>query len=192
MRKLLAVLAMAFFVAAAGCAAPVIIAGGAVAGGFKVATDERSAGVMVDDSTLSTRVKSALVEDPEVKARNIDVDTVKAVVYLTGMVDTSAEAERAAAVAAKVAGVKRVESGLQVGTRRIGQVVDDKIISSKIKSKLIAEPGVRSLNIDVDVVKGMVTLTGVVTSGAQRERIIAIVQAVKGIAGVVNNLQINN
>jgi len=53
---------------------------------------ERSTGQYVDDKTISTKVKTALINDEQVKARNIDVETYKGVVALSGFVDSSSEA----------------------------------------------------------------------------------------------------
>jgi hyperosmotically inducible periplasmic protein len=75
---------------------------------------ERSTGQYVDDKTISTKVKTALINDEQVKARNIDVETYKGVVALSGFVDSSSEVDRAVAVAQKVDGVQSVKNDLHV------------------------------------------------------------------------------
>ena len=172
----------------AGCGAA-ILAGGATAG-YKVATDARSVGTQVDDATITARVNMALVKDPVTKARKIDVDTVNGVVTLTGMVETEAEKRRAEEVARGVPGVRAVRNNLRVGHRSFGRSLDDKLLTARIKTKLIAEPGIRSLSIDVDTVNGVVTLTGVVKNEEQRRRVLEIVRATKGVKAVVDNLTV--
>jgi osmotically-inducible protein OsmY len=66
----------------------------------------------IDDVSLTARVKTALIEDPATKARNIDVDTYQGVVQLSGFVDTGAERTQAERVAGGIAGVVRVENRL--------------------------------------------------------------------------------
>ncbi len=171
-----------------GCGA-VLLAGGATAG-YKVATDPRSVGTQTDDATITAKVKMALVKDPVTKARKIDVDTVNGVVTLTGMVETEAEKKRAEEVARKVPGVRAVRNNLRVGHRSFGRSLDDKLLTARIKTKLIAEPGIRSLSIDVDTVNGVVTLTGVVKNEEQRRRVLEIVRTTKGVKGVVDNLTV--
>ena len=175
---------------ATGCA-PAIIAGGAT-GGYKAATDERSIGRVMDDATITTKVKTELVKDTVVKARKIDVDTLDGVVTLTGVVKTNEEAERAREIAVRVRGVKKVKNNLQIGSKTWGQSLDDKVIGSKIKAKLIGEPGIRSLNIDVDVNKGVVTLTGIVKFKYQKERAIEIARSTSGTINVVDNIRVKN
>src|SRR3989339_1050126 len=77
-----------------GCAAAVV--GGGATGGYAVGTDERSASTMLDDAAITAKVKTELIGDKNVKARNIDVDTVAGVVILSGYVDSQQEANRAA------------------------------------------------------------------------------------------------
>ena len=76
-----------------GCA-PVVV-GGAAAGAYKTGTDERTVGTMVDDTTISSRVKMNLINTPDVKARRIDVDVLDGVVTLTGLVESAAEIKKA-------------------------------------------------------------------------------------------------
>ncbi len=145
---------------------------------------------MVDDSTITTRVNHEMLKDKIVKARQIDVDTIGGNVTLTGVVATQNEATRATQIAQSVPGVKSVSNNIQIGQRSFGDVWDDSLISNKIKAKLIAEPEVRSLNIDVDVYLGVVTLTGIVSSKYQRDRALEISRSTDGIVKVIDNINV--
>jgi len=172
-----------------GCAAAVV--GGGAAGGYAVGTDERSAGTMLDDAAITAKVKTALVSEKNVKARNIDVDTVAGVVVLSGYVDSQQEVSRAGSLAKSVSGVVRVKNELQVGSRTMGQGFDDKVLGAKIKARLMEEPGIRSLNIDVDVYSGTANVTGTVASQEQKKNIFNLIRSVQGVKGIVDNLQIH-
>jgi hyperosmotically inducible protein len=145
---------------------------------------------MMDDSTITTRVNHEMLKDDMVKARQIDVDTIGGHVTLTGVVATRKESARAVQIAQGVPAVKSVTNNLQIGERSFGDVWDDNVISNKIKAKLIAEPEVRSLNIDVDVYLGVVTLTGVVSSRYQKDRAIEISRTTAGTLKVIDNLKV--
>jgi hyperosmotically inducible protein len=153
-------------------------------------TGENPVERMVDDSTITTRINHEMVKDDIVKARQIDIDTIGGHVTLTGVVGTRRESARAVQIARGVAGVKSVTNNLQIGERSFGKIWDDNLISNKIKAKLIAEPEVRSLNIDVDVYLGVVTLTGVVTSKYQKERAIELSHSTEGTVKVIDNLKV--
>ena len=82
--------------------------------GCSVASGQRSAGDVVDDSTITTRVKSRFVEDKIVAANRINVETLKGVVQLSGFAISDAERDRAAQIAAAVPGVKQVQNAIAV------------------------------------------------------------------------------
>lgn len=145
---------------------------------------------MMDDTTITTRVNHAMMKDKIVKARQIDVDTIDGHVTLTGAVATANEAKRATQIARGVPGVKSVSNNIQIGERSFGDVWDDNVLSNKIKAKLIAEPEVRSLNIDVDVYLGVVTLSGIVSSKYQRDRAIELSRSTDGTVKVIDNIKV--
>lgn len=82
--------------------------------------------------------------------------------------------------------------GYKVATdpRSVGTQVDDAIITTKIKTKLIEDPITKARKIDVDTVNGVVTLTGLVDSEEEIQRAVAIAQSVPGVKRVVNNLRV--
>jgi osmotically-inducible protein OsmY len=74
----------------------------------------KSVGETIDDATITTRVKTAFVNDPTVGALRIDVDTFKGVVTLSGRVKSKQEEAQAIALAKKIRGVVDVKSTLQI------------------------------------------------------------------------------
>jgi osmotically-inducible protein OsmY len=78
----------------------------------------KTVGETIDDATLTTRVKTALLNAEGVPGTTIDVDTFKGVVTLSGGVKTAAERDKAIAVARKIGGVKDVKSTLQVSQQQ--------------------------------------------------------------------------
>ena len=173
-----------------GCT-PAVIGGGA-AGAYKVGTDERTAGTMVDDSTVSSKVKIDLIAASEVKARHIDVDVLNGVVTLTGLVESGAEIKRAEEIALEIEGVKSVTNYLTVGSKSMGQALDDKLIVGVINKNLIAEPNMKSLNIDVDSNNGVVTLTGIASNTKLKNRALEIAWDTTGVVKVIDNLKVTN
>ena len=73
-----------------------------------------STGQYVDDSAITTKVKTALLKADDVSSINISVETYKGVVQLSGFVNSQAEKARAEKIAAGVSGVKRVEDRMSV------------------------------------------------------------------------------
>jgi osmotically-inducible protein OsmY len=79
-----------------------------------VAACGKTVGETIDDATITTRVKTAFINDKEVGALRIDVDTFKGVVTLSGRVKSKAEEAKAIALAKSIRGVVDVKSTLQV------------------------------------------------------------------------------
>lgn len=74
----------------------------------------KTVGETIDDATITTRVKTAFINDPLVGAARIDVDTFKGVVTLSGRVKSKQEEEKAIALARSIRGVADVKSTLQI------------------------------------------------------------------------------
>lgn len=73
-----------------------------------------STGQYVDDSTITTKVKAAIFNDPALKVFQINVETFKGEVQLSGFVDSAQSVKKAGEVARGVAGVKSVKNSLVV------------------------------------------------------------------------------
>lgn len=73
---------------------------------------------------------------------------------------------------------------------KTGAYVDDTWITSKVKSKLIADGSVKARNIDVDVERGVVTLSGTAGSWEESNEAAAIARGVKGVQAVENEIKV--
>lgn len=74
----------------------------------------KTVGDTIDDATITTRIKTAFVNDPVVGAARIDVDTFKGVVTLSGRVKSKDEEAKAISLAKSIKGVVDVKSTLQI------------------------------------------------------------------------------
>jgi osmotically-inducible protein OsmY len=78
------------------------------------ATHNTSLGTKIDDTTITTKVKAALLADPDVSGQKVSVETVNGVVQLSGFVGHSMSANRAADIARRVDGVRSVQNRISV------------------------------------------------------------------------------
>lgn len=79
---------------------------------------ERSGGEVIDDATITTKVKSALLAEKDVNSFDIKVKTFDGVVQLSGFVDSQWQIEKAVQVASGVRGVQKVTNDLIHKPRR--------------------------------------------------------------------------
>jgi hyperosmotically inducible protein len=99
LKRLSAVLLALAFATVLGCAG--------------TATKE-STGEYFDDTWITTKVKAALLEDPVVKSAEVNVETFKGTVQLSGFVSSSAAMEQAVKLTRSVKGVTSVKNDMQI------------------------------------------------------------------------------
>jgi osmotically-inducible protein OsmY len=187
--------------------AAIVIALGACAG--TVTTDKsgtRSVETAIDDATITGSVKSKLLADERTKGFDINVDTARGVVTLTGGADSQMSKNTAGSLAASATGVVRVKNNITVaaaGSERredantatasgevretmdeSGDGIDDGWITTKVKSQLLADPGTKGLNIMVETHANIVHLSGVAATAASRDLAISIARNTRGVRGV--------
>jgi hyperosmotically inducible protein len=75
-------------------------------------TTKEGTGEYVDDSVITTKVKTAIFNDSTLKVNEINVETFKGVVQLSGFVRSQADIDKAVQVAHGVAGVKSVKNDM--------------------------------------------------------------------------------
>lgn len=163
-----------------GCAAVVV---GSAAVATKSATDPRTVGTQVDDSTLELRVSNALAKDEQIKNEaHIVATAYQGKVLLTGQAPTSDVASRARQITAGVEGANEVYNEIRIGPKvSLGTSSSDTWITTKIRSQLLGSDQVKSSNVKVTTENGEVFLLGLVT---QREA-----QAAADIASRVSGVK---
>jgi hyperosmotically inducible protein len=153
---------------------------------------QESAGEVVDDSVLTAKVKTALIEDPVTKAGQIDVETYRGVVQLAGVVDSQEAKARAVELARAVSGVQEVRNDLRVGDadQSVGQAIDDGVITTQVKAKLVADSRTDAYKINVETQGGVVQLSGFVDNDEAKRTAGDVARSVSGVRDVDNDLEI--
>lgn len=75
---------------------------------------QEGTGEYIDDSVLTTKVKAAIFNEPTLKSAEINVETFKGVVQLSGFVSSQAAANKADEIARGISGVKSVKNDMRV------------------------------------------------------------------------------
>lgn len=74
--------------------------------------------------------------------------------------------------------------------KSVSETIDDGTITAGVKTALLGDADVSGLRIDVDTLKGVVTLSGAVKTPAERDKAIALARKIRGVADVKSTLQI--
>ncbi|MEQ8800748.1 MAG: BON domain-containing protein, partial [Haliea sp.] len=76
--------------------------------------DQAGTGEYIDDTVITTKVKAAIFNDPELKSMEINVETFKGVVQMSGFVNSQADINQAVRLAREVKGVKSVKNDMKL------------------------------------------------------------------------------
>jgi hyperosmotically inducible protein len=154
----------------------------------------RTAGQTSDDAALLSKIKMALTKADDVKARQVNVEVFQGQVQLLGFVETAEQKAAAGRIASDIAGARNVKNSLEVqqAERSAGQVMDDGVITTKVKAALIGDSRTKAHQIDVETREGIVQLGGFVDSAAARSAATEVAKSVSGVKNVQNRLEVKN
>ena len=150
---------------------------------------EKERAVMI---ARNTKGVSSVVDDLAVGA----VPAATSGAYEQKIEDTAHDAKVKTEDAAHDAKVKTEEYGHDAKVKtekaadKAGEVITDAAITSEVKTKFLAEPGVSGLDIHVETNNGVVTLTGNVKTKAEMTKAMSIARGTHGVKRVVNHLKV--
>lgn len=150
---------------------------------------QKTAGNMLDDSTVNASVKAALFSNAATPSGRINVETYKGVVLLSGFVDHQTQKDAAGSTARGVTGVGQVHNALVVmPPTGWAERLDDSVLTGRVKSALIDHKDVESGQINVETRSGVVQLAGFVRDAAMRARALEVATRVSGVRRVEDAL----
>lgn len=158
------------------------------------------------DSFITGKLEATYLLNRHLSAFTIHPETTNGVVHLTGTVDSNIDRDLAGELAKGIDGVTSVKNDLVVKAgssqggnksksnssgRSFGEFVDDATTTAMVKSKLLADPNIKGLKIDVDTRGDVVTLTGKVGSAEQKQLAEKLAQNTSDVKSVKNQLVID-
>lgn len=157
--------------------------------GLSTAHADKTAGESVDDTWLHTKVKTALVGHG---SGNINIEIYRGEVQLAGFMTSETAKKAAIDQARNVSGVKKVLDQLYVveDSRSAGETLDDGTTTTKVKASLADNDLGRSFEVNVEVNRGNVLLSGFVATADERDAAVKLVEGVSGVTKVINGINI--
>lgn len=171
--------------AASGCI-PLLVAGGSETAA--VVAQERSVGSAVDDAGVLLQIKNKFArQDFKDLLANVEVKVVEGRVLLSGNVDKPDSQIEAVRLTWQVNGVKEVINEIQINNQSsIWNYTRDVWISAQIRSRLILEKGVRSINYSVLTVNQVVYLMGLAQNQLELDRVTHVASTTNYVQRVVS------
>lgn len=155
----------------------------------------RSVDNFMDDSAITAKVKTALVDDKEINSTDLSLSTTRGVVTVDGFVTSHQQIERVDHLVRSISGVKQVINHLHLKSAEqtnLKSYASDTATTSEIVARLLANKQVSSRHISVTTTRGTVLLTGNVSNRQQKNKAAEIVRKVSGVRAVKNELSISN
>ena len=171
-------------VSLSGCASAVIGVGTAA---VAASTTEKGFSTSVADTQIRAKLTNRFIKSDFSLVTAVDVSVNDGAVLLTGKVKTPEEKILATKLVWEIRGGREVVNELQVTeTSSIKVIAKDLAASATLRTKLITDSGISSLNFSIDVVNGTVYLSGVATNAGEMNRVVAHARDVRYTQQVVN------
>jgi osmotically-inducible protein OsmY len=185
-------LPIALPLALGGCIGALVVGGlGAAAGGGYAAGQERGVTGSVDDFTVKTDIEKGLMTAELQLRGDITTTVYDGRVLLTGHVPSQDIKVAAEQVAGKTHDVRAVYNEIEVApTAGMFNSANDAWITAQLRSQLVLETDVRSVNYTIDTTNGSVYLIGSARSQAELDRATQVARYVPGVRRVVSYVEI--
>ena len=170
-----------------GCAAVVV---GGAATGANVAHDRRTTGTFIEDEAIELKSLKALYSDEEVnKQTHINVTSFNTIVLVSGEAPTEELRQRVIDIVSNIDKVTHVHNEVAIaGPSSLMSRSGDTLITTKVKTKLIAEKNLDGTHVKVVTENGVVYLMGLVTR-EDGEKATEIARQTGGVQKVVKLFQ---
>lgn len=170
-----------------GCAA-VAVTG--VAAGASVASDTRTTGTVIEDQSIEFKAGRAFSADKELDEKaHINTTSYNTVVLLTGETPTEELRQRAVELVRNIPRVSHVHNEITIAApSSLMSRSSDSVLTSKVKTKLLADKDVSGLNTKVVTERGVVYLMGL-SSRRQADRATELARTTGGVQKVVKLFQ---
>lgn len=177
----------ALVVSLSGCVTAMV---GATAIGISAVTDSRTVGTQVDDSAIEVRVIAALKGEERLDSSRIKVVGFNGAILLIGQVPSQALSDFAAKLARDSRGVVRVHNELRVQeVISLGTISNDTWLTSRIKTKLLADDNVEGGKVKVVTENSEVFLMGLIDA-QQAAVAVDLARNTNGVTRVIDAFEI--
>lgn len=147
------------------------------------------------DGWVAVKIRSRLLVKENVSAASTKVAVKDGAVTLTGTADNLAQKELTGVYAKEIEGVKTVQNDIVVNAKpaeTMGEKIDDASITSQVKFALLSHKSTSALKTRVTTNEGVVTVSGVAVSDAEKSLVTKLAEDVRGTKSVTNNMTVKS
>jgi osmotically-inducible protein OsmY len=150
-------------------------------------TTEKGFSTSVSDTVIAAKLTDKFIQNDASLVTGVKSSVSDGAVLMTGKLDTQDQKILATRLAWEIKGVKEVINEIQIiSEKSLKTTAKDLAASAQLRAALIGDQEISSLNYSIDVVNGIVYLSGVAANEKERERVITHAQALRFAKKVVN------
>jgi len=150
-------------------------------------TTEKGFSTSVSDTVIEAKLTEKFIQNDVSLVTGVESSVSNGAVLMTGKVDTLEQKILATRLVWEIKGVKEVINEIQIiSEKSLKTTAKDLAASAQLRAALIGDQEISSLNYSIDVVNGIVYLSGVAADEKERERVITHAQALRFAKKVVN------
>lgn len=148
------------------------------------------------DAWIALKIRSELLVKGNVSATATKVDVMNGAVTLTGTADSLAQKELTGIYAKDIENVKSVKNDIVVTPpapgSTVGETIDDASITSEVKFALLSHRATSALATKVTTVDGVVSLSGMTDSDAEKDLAVKLAQDTRGVKSVIDTMTVKS
>lgn len=185
-----ALILIAGLIPLSGCVAAAVGAAGAAG---VAAFQDKTMGESLDDANASNQLKARLMTADPRAFNEVDVEVAGRVALLTGRVPTIEDRHRAESMAWEVALIDDVANEIQIREQGgVFQNVNDEWITARVRSRLVTDGSIKSVNVNIETYDGTVYLMGIARTDAELREIAQHASKVRGVKEVVSYIKVRD
>lgn len=165
---------------------PIVLIGTGAAVGGIVAGRDKKINSSIQDTKTDIEIKKKLQQYDINAFKNVSVTTDNGCVLLTGTVKNDEYIQQAEKIAWEVPEVKIVDNNITIKNISMQQIAKDGYLTAACRAKLLAESDIKSLNIKIKTVDGVVYLSGTAKNQKEIDNIVNAIKQINGIKKIIS------
>ena len=162
---------------------------GVLGTGVSVAMDPRTIGTQIDDSIMQKNLRAKLILIDSTYLLKVKTKVLDGRIFITGKVDTVEEKLKITKLGWEIKGARSVKNDLKIKEKfSFKQTAKDVLITSQLRTAIIANKKIKSANYDIDTYKKIIYVYGISQNEEERAEVINEAKKVLDVEDVVTSI----
>ena len=162
---------------------------GVLGTGVSVAMDPRTIGTQIDDSLMQKNLRAKLILMDKGYLLNVKTKVLDGRIFITGKVDTIEEKLKITKLGWEIKGARSVKNDLKIKENfNFKQTAKDVLITSQLRTAMIANKKIKSANYDIDTYKKIIYIYGISQNEEERSEVINEAKQILDVEDVITSI----